>query len=105
MKALDILKMYAEKGTEPPPAMMEQLARQAFESGNPNAPKAEGGRGALVQGFIGFLFAGCVFGGLYWWLGAEGFPNWAVYASQALGVFFGFGSFGLLLTALFTRDK
>jgi hypothetical protein len=105
MKALDILKMYAEKGGEPPPAMMEQLTRQALEPGQPNAPKKEGSRAALIQGFIGFLFAACFAWGVGWWVKDSGGPQWGFIASQAATAFFGFGSFGFIVAALFTRDK
>ncbi len=103
MKALDILKMYAEKGADPPPAMVEQLARQAFEQPS-GSPKREG-RDALIQGFIGFLFMSCISFALNMWLADSEGPNWAIIASQAAWSFFGFGSFGFLVLALITRDK
>jgi hypothetical protein len=110
MKALDILKGYADKGIEPPPAMMEQISRQVLDAHKPGPhpqapPPADGGRGALVQSFMGFLFAACIFGGLYYWFKDEHFPNWAVYAAQAMFAFFGLSSIGFLLAALFTRTK
>jgi hypothetical protein len=105
MKSLDILKMYAEKGAEPPPAMVEQLTRQVLDAGKPGQTPQRSTRAAFMQGFIGFLFMACVASGFYWWLGDAGGPSWAVFAAQAAGAFFGFGSFGLLLAALVTRDK
>jgi hypothetical protein len=104
MKALDILKMYAEKGAEPPPAMMEQLARQALEPQQGGTPKQEG-RGALIRGFIGFVFTACVSYAVTMWLTDANAPNWAIYAGTAAWAFFAFGAFGLLLAALFTREK
>lgn len=101
-KALDILRIYAEKGAEPPPAVMDQLVSQA------NADRAsgptQGGRAALMRGFIGFLFSACVASGLHYWFAEDG-PRWAVIASQAAMAFFGFGAFGMLLAALVTREK
>lgn len=105
MKALDILKMYAEKGIEPPPAMIEQVARQVLDAGKPGQQTPPNGRSALIQGFIGFLFMACVSGGLYYWLRDQSGPSWAIYASQATMAFFGFGSFGFLLVTVFTREK
>lgn len=100
-KALDILKIYAEKGGEPPPAMLDRLTR------TPEERKAtdRGGRAALIQGFIGFLFMACLMAGLHTWLLTWPEPNWAVFATQAGWGFFGFGSFGFLLLALLTREK
>jgi hypothetical protein len=105
MKALDILKMYAEKGIEPPAPMMEQVAREMLDADKPGQHHQRGSRAALVQGFVGFLFMACVASGIYWWLGDTGEPRWAIYAALAAAAFFGFGSFGFLLVALFTRDK
>ncbi len=102
-KALDILKMYAERGAEPPAAMLEQLAQHA--AGNQAGQKPFQGRGLLLQAFIGFLFSACVAGGLHGWLEAGDAENWMVFASQAAMAFFGFGAFGLLLAALLTRDR
>ncbi len=105
MKALDILKMYAEKGIDPPPAMMEQVTRQVLDAGKPGQPPQQGNRSAFMQGFIGFLFMACVAFGLHLWLSDVGEPRWAIFATQAAWTFFGFGSFGFLLATLFTREK
>jgi hypothetical protein len=105
MKALDILKMYAEKGIEPPPAMMEQVSRQVLDAGKPGQQPQQSSRRAFMQGFIGFLFMSAVASGLHLWLNDVGEPRWAIFATQAAWTFFGFGSFGFLLAALFTREK
>jgi hypothetical protein len=102
-KALDILKIYAEKGAEPPPAMMDQLTTRAFEGQNTGAPKDA--RSALIQAFIGFLFMACVSGGLHFWLQDAAGPRWAIHASQAAMAFFGFGAAGFILAALLSRQK
>jgi hypothetical protein len=108
MKALDVLKQYAEQGQEPPPIIAERLAGQILSS--------EGGatkRGAspadrrdeLLRSFIGFLFMACLAWGLKLWLVDSGSARWAIGASEAARAFFGFGSFGLLLAALLTRKS
>jgi hypothetical protein len=102
-KALDILKIYAEKGGEPPPAMLDKLTRSTHDRQAPDGPKD--GRAALIQGFAGFLFMACVSGGLHYWLVDSDGPRWAVFATQAAMAFFGFGSAGFLLAAVFTREK
>jgi hypothetical protein len=105
MKALDILKMYAEKGIEPPPAMMEQVTRQVLDAGKPGQQPQGNSRAALVQGFVGFLFMACVAGGLVMWLPETAEPSWLLAVARAAMAFFGFGSFGFLVLALLTRDK
>ena len=102
MRALDILKMYAEKGTEPPPALMDQLTDKAFQ--NPSPPKRDD-QGGLLPVFLGFLFMACVSWALHAWLGGGGYPSWATIAATASMAFFGFGAFGFLLAALLTRKK
>jgi hypothetical protein len=104
LQALDILKTYAEKGAEPPPAMMEQLAQQALEPQQGATPKRDS-RAALVQGFIGFLFMACVAWGVSEWLLASDGPPWAQIAATATEAFFGFGAFGFIVAALLTRTK
>ena len=102
IKALDILKMYAEKGTEPPPAVMEHLAAEILEKKAASKPDA---RATHLQGFIGFLFMACVSWGLYAWFDGRGGPAWAAIAAMACMAFFGLGAFGFLLATLITRQK
>jgi hypothetical protein len=103
MRALDILKMYAEKGTEPPPAMMQQLAEQAFEQRSPAASKDP--RAGWLVSFNSFLFMACVSWGLRAWLAGGGGPAWQTIAATAAMAFFGIGAFGFLLAVLVARPK
>jgi hypothetical protein len=105
MKALDILKMYAEKGAEPPPSMVEQLTRHALAADENEIPPAQDARGALIQAFMGFLFAACLGWGAGQVLAAYGGPEWAKIAAKGTEGFFGFGAFGFIVAALFTRSK
>jgi hypothetical protein len=102
MRALDILKIYADKGTEPPPAMMQELAERAFEK-PPAATKDP--RVGLLSSFIGFLFMACASWGLHAWLAGSGAPLWQTAAAMASVAFFGIGALGFLLAALFSRSK
>lgn len=104
MRALDILKTYAEKGTEPPPAMMEELAVQAFEK-KPSSSTGEIPRSGLLMFFLGFLFMASVCWGARALLMSHGAPDWTVVTSTAAMAFFGLGAVGNLLAALFTRQK
>jgi hypothetical protein len=109
MKALEVLKQYAEKGQEPPPSIAEQLAGQILNSEDAAVKKrgstAADRRNELVKLFIGFLFSACLAWGLNLWLTDSGGARWAIYASEAARAFFGFGAFGLLLAALLTRNS
>jgi hypothetical protein len=108
MKALDILKAYAEKGGEPPPAIVNELAKQILDpkfDANPLDSKGspQKRRDELLGAFIGFVFAACVAAGLNAWLIDSDGSKWAVHASSAARSFFGFGAFGFLLATLLTR--
>ena len=102
MRALDILKMYAEKGTEPPPAMMQELTERAFEK---PSPAKKDPRLSMLSSFIGFLFMACASWGLHAWLAGGGAPSWQTIAASASMAFFGIGALGFLLAALIARSK
>lgn len=106
MHALDILKMYAEKGTEPPPVITERLAEEILESEKAPSMSLKR-RGALMQGFIGFVYSACATYGIAWWLAATDGPLWATIAMYCGTAFFGIGAAGMLLGALiiYARDK
>ena len=102
MKALEILKMYAEKGTEPPPGLVEQLTDKAFQKPGPAKADAPG---SLFGGFIGFLFTACAAWGAHAWAQSGTAPAWIGIAATAAMAFFGIGAVGFLLAALITRNK
>jgi len=101
MKALDILKMYAEKGAEPPAAMMEELTRQAFEN---NAPAKPGTQGGLLMTFTSFLFMACIAWGARAWLENHAVSSWAPIAATAALAFFGLSAVGFLIAAVLKRQ-
>jgi hypothetical protein len=104
MEALNILRSYAEKGVEPPPALAEQLAKQVFAP--PAGARAERqSRGALLRGFFGALFSACVAWAFNQWMLDHGEMGWALYASGAAFAFFSLAAFGFLIAAVTTRDK
>src|SRR5262245_14096703 len=82
MRKLDILKMYAEKGIEPPPAVLEQLITEPRQK-----PQTRDPRESALQGFIGFLFMACASWGLHAWLVSRGGPEWGVIAAAAAMAF------------------
>jgi hypothetical protein len=101
MKALEILRSYAEKGIEPPPAILELLTRQI---GDAEAAEARR-KGRKAGNFTGLLVASCVGGGIAWWRMNEGGPQWVVYFFAASAVFFGIRAITYLFTAFTTSEK
>jgi hypothetical protein len=97
MKAIEILKMYAEKGTEPPPAMMEQLATQAFT--DPGGSKPGSSAGSMMM-FLSMLFMACVAWGVRAWSQGHPVESWVPIAATAALAFFGIGAAGFLVAAL-----
>lgn len=102
LKAIEVLRLYAEKGAEPPPAVMSELARQAFEHGSPAKPDSRNG---LLMTFCSFLFLACVAWGVRTWLGGHTESSWAAIAATAALAFFSIGALGFLLAALFQRKQ
>ena len=101
MRALDILRMYAEKGEEPPALISERLAEQILDP-EKSPSLAQKRRGALMQGFMGLVYSGCATAGIAWWLHDAGGPHWA-YIFMACGTaFFGISAAGMLLGAIAT---
>lgn len=100
MKALEVLRLYAEKGLEPPPRAVELLAISEKEQRWTRTP-----RGARLQAFTGMLFTACVAGGIAWWRMDEGGPQPVLYFFGAAAVFWGIGALGTLAAALSSSDK
>jgi len=105
IKALEVLRTYAEKGGEPPPAIAEQLTKQILDSKGAANASPQRRRDELLGLFIGFVFMASVAAGLHAWLVDTDGARWAVHASSAARAFFGFGAFGFLLATLVTRKS
>jgi hypothetical protein len=102
MKALEILRSYAEKGSEAPPGVAELLTKQVTE---PEQKWKSTARGSRLNIFMGHLWVACLFGGVAWWRIDAGGPPWAVYVGVGSAVFFGVSALGFLVAALVSRDK
>lgn len=102
MKALEVLRTYAEKGIEPPPAVVEMLTRQMGET---EAAKAGRDIGRKAGNFTGLLVAACVAGGIAWWRVNEGGPQWVVYLFTITALFWGVLAIRFLLASLTTAEK
>lgn len=102
MKTLEILRFYAEKGIEPPPALVDMLTRQAGES---DAQRAGRDAGIKAANFAGLLVAACVAGAVASWRMNAGGPQWAIYFFTVCAVFFGMRSLWYLISSLTKPDQ
>ena len=102
MKVLEILRFYAEKGIEPPPAVVEMLTRQ---TGNTESGRAGREIGQKAGNFTVLLVAACIAGGIAWWRMNEGGPQWVVYLFALTAAFWVALAIRFLLTALSTSEK
>jgi hypothetical protein len=102
MKALEVLRAYAEKGIEPPPAVVEMLTRQMGETEGARAGREIGRK---AGNFTGLLVAACAAGGIAWWRMNEGGPQWVVYLFALIALFWGVLAIRFLLTTLTTSEK
>lgn len=102
MKTLEILRPYAEKGIEPPPAVSDLLLRQVSE---PDQKWKSTPRGPMLHMFMVHLSIACVMGGIAWWRFDSGPPPWALYASGTITVFFAVSALGFFAAALKTPAK
>lgn len=101
MRALDILKMYAEQGEEPPALISERLSEQILDP-EKSPSLDEKRRGALMRGFSGQVYAGCATAGIAWWILADNGPLWAFIIMSCGTAFFAINALGMLLGALAT---
>jgi hypothetical protein len=102
MKALEVLKSYAEKGIEPPPAVVEMLTRQMHGT---EAERAGRDIGRKAGNFTGLVAAACVAGAIAWGLMNQGGPQFVVYFFGIAAVFFGLRAIVFLLSAFTTSQK
>jgi hypothetical protein len=102
MKALEILRAYADKGIEPPPAIVEMLNRQIAGT---EAAKAGQAIGRKAGNFTGLVVSACVAGGIAWWRMHEGGPHWVVYLFAIIAAFWGIRAIVYLVSAPTTSEK
>jgi hypothetical protein len=101
MKALEILRAYAEKGIEPPPAIVEMLTRHMSDT---EAARAGREIGKKAGNFTGLLASSCAAGAIAWWRMNEG-PQWVVYLFAFSAVFFAARAIVFLLAPLTSSKK
>lgn len=102
MKALDILKSYAEKGIDPPPVVVEILAKQM---GDTEAAQAGREVGQKAGNFTGLVIAACVAGGIALWRMNAGGPEWVVYFFACSALFFGVRAVAYILGVFTSPGK
>jgi hypothetical protein len=106
MKTLEIMRIYAEKGIEPPPSIMEPLARQILDPHKQQAKQQATGQAVLLGKFIGGMSAAALTAGIGWWWHSEAYqPTWIVYAAGIVAIGAAVGAISQLIAAIVTRDK
>jgi len=105
MKALEILKMYAEKGVEPPAAVSDPLLREL--SAQPRRVLGEKSeRARHLERFAFSLFMAGAAAGVAWWrMDSGGEPKWVFYAAVIAAVAFAAGALAALVAALISPGK
>jgi hypothetical protein len=109
LKELDILRSYAEKGIEPPPAVLDALTTPH------DLPKAQAARtagqqagvtaGIRLGNFVGSLVGAGMTGGLAWWAAEARAPEWLFYGAVIVTIACVAGAVTHLATVVFTFRK
>jgi len=106
MKILEIMRMYAEKGIEPPASVMEPLTRQLLDPHKQQAKQQATRQAILLGQFAGGISAAAVTGGIGWWWASEKYePTWVVYAAGIVAIAAVAGAVSRLIAAIVTHDK
>lgn len=103
MKALDILRMYAERGIEPPQMMAEHLMTQPPPQHHkqPGGWKQPSGTGHHLGSFaFSFFMAGAAGGVAWWWQDADKTPEWVFYAGVIAAAAFTMGGIAHLIATI-----
>jgi hypothetical protein len=107
MKAIEVLKAYAEKGQEPPAGILEAMGRVSspFPPGGPPPPSrpTRSDHWAHMAGSIGLaLGAGAVI--LWRWPVEHDHPGWMLITAVFVAIFFAASAAARLAWALTTDD-
>ena len=98
MRALEILRIYAERGEEPPAAVAEPLLRQLSETGQARRASA---RAQRLSHLVSSLFMAGAAGAIAWWrIAATGKADIAFYLATAIAVTCAAGAVGQLTAAI-----
>ncbi len=103
MRALEILKTYAERGAEPPPAIAEPLLRQLSERSQAARPSPR--MRHLTQLCSSLFMAGAAAAIAWWRLEAIGRMDWTVYLPVAVAVTCAAGAVGSLAAAMLSPKE
>jgi hypothetical protein len=101
MKALEVLRTYAEKGIEPPPAIVEMLTNQLCSD---EATQSGRDMGRTAGKFTGMVASACAAGAIAWWRMDDG-PQWVVYLFAASAVIWGIFALAYLLRTFTSPEK
>lgn len=104
-RTLEVLRIYAERGEEPPPGVLAALPMPQQGAGRtPAAPRL--GRSAHLEQFVYSAGMAAAAAGIAWWRIADGGgPQWVVYAAVIAAVVMGAGALARLVAALSTPPQ
>lgn len=85
-KALEILRIYAERGEEPPPSVAEPLLRRLNAQGERQAGVSKSPREKHWEAFVIFGCTALAWAVVAWWRSKSGFePQWLFLTAVTLG--------------------
>jgi len=100
-KALDVLRIYAESGEEPPASVIQALT--SVGGTKAGAPKVRPTRAGHLAHFAPNVIFAIGFAGIVWWrLPESGEPDTFVIIAALAGLFFAAGAAARLVAALYT---
>jgi hypothetical protein len=103
MKALEILRLYAERGIEPPAVLSDHLVQAHPQQHRWKHPS---GRAHHLGSFVFSFFMGGAAAGLaWWWQEAAKEPRWVFYASVIAAAAFAMGGLAHLIAAGFAKEE
>ena len=100
-RLLSILRIYAERGEDPPAAVLEALKPPNDQQKWGEWP-ARTSRGAQLQQFVHGVTFAAVAAAIAWWRTDAGGPQWLIYLAAIAAIVIGAGAIGRLIAALAT---
>lgn len=100
LRALDLLRTYADKGEDPPAAVLEAAFRGSTGGAKP-APQRSG-RAEQMERFVWAVACAAAAAAVAWWRSAAGGPQWVVYAAGVAAAVLGAGALARLAAAVWS---
>ncbi len=98
LRALQLLRIYAEKGEEPPASVLDAAFRGS--AAGPPPGRRRTGRAEQMERFVWAAACAAAAAGVAWWRSAAGGPAWVVYAASIAGAVLAVGAMARLVVAI-----